>query len=161
MKWTDYQLTPQTLWEQGLPAMAKAHSTPPQPDPPLSRASFAPTEESGPNTFFCPLKFQCGSEPARDGGGSAALRLTDTPLSRASFAPTEESGPNTFFCPLKFQCGSEPARDGGGSAALRLTDTAPSRARSLPPGVGGAQSLSGNKKPRSFRCGVLGVKLSA
>ncbi len=34
-----------SMWEQGLPAMAAAHSTSLQADPPLSRASSAPTED--------------------------------------------------------------------------------------------------------------------
>ncbi len=35
----------ESMWEQGLPAMAVAHSTSLQADPPPSRASSAPTED--------------------------------------------------------------------------------------------------------------------
>src|SRR3546814_15773698 len=43
---------------------------------PLSRASLAPTGETancGRAQVLCPLKIHCGSEPAREGAGSACI----------------------------------------------------------------------------------------
>ncbi len=50
--------------------MAAAHSTSMQADPPLSRASSAPTVFSGLFTDIASIPNPCGSEPARDGGGT-------------------------------------------------------------------------------------------
>ncbi|PWE41948.1 hypothetical protein C9I50_12190 [Pseudomonas prosekii] len=56
-----------------LLAMAPTHSTSSLADPPLSRASLAPTVDRCRARNPRPLKIPCGSEPARDGANPISI----------------------------------------------------------------------------------------
>ncbi|CAI8700283.1 hypothetical protein EMIT043CA1_100069 [Pseudomonas brassicacearum] len=58
------QNIPESMWEQGLPAMTEVHPASVVPDTPLSRASSAPTEHPG---------VHVGARLARDDGGTSSI----------------------------------------------------------------------------------------
>ncbi|QHC96769.1 hypothetical protein PspR84_19700 [Pseudomonas sp. R84] len=75
----------------------------------------------------------CGSEPAREGGGSGNIDVGCADAFASKPAPTGVYGRLTLCGVANIQCRSEPARDGGGSGnsdvdcmdaiASRLTPT--------------------------------------
>jgi hypothetical protein len=90
----------------------------------------------------------CGSEPAREGGGTSSIDATDIPLSRAGSLP---QGSVLYLTNITTArrlhswnpryrtgfCGSELAREGGGTSSIDVTDIPLSRASPLPQGLCG------------------------
>ena len=60
---------------------------------------------------------KCGSEPARDGGGSGARDVGCGGLIASRLAPTSIFSAHRICVRRGSKCGSEPARDGGVSGA--------------------------------------------
>src|SRR3546814_11844894 len=80
---------------------------------PLSQASLAPTGEAangGRAQVLCPLKIHCGSEPARDGAGSACINAecqTAIASKIGSHSRSCELRPGASFMPAEAPLGEQ------------------------------------------------------
>ncbi|SDU68567.1 hypothetical protein SAMN05216476_4318 [Pseudomonas mediterranea] len=79
---------PKSLWEPGLPAMTAAHTTSTQAGPPLSRAGSLPQGVSMANASLANSRNLCGSEPARDDGGTYNIDASWPTAIASRLAPT-------------------------------------------------------------------------
>ncbi|MGX1175114.1 hypothetical protein AB7M32_003839 [Pseudomonas sp. R151218B TE3479] len=83
---------------------------------PSSRASSLPQGFSSGGRVCVHPPFQCGSELARDGGGSVGGDVEWAAVIASKLGSHRGSRMETGFAPITHsQCGSELARDGGGS----------------------------------------------
>ncbi len=91
-----------------MPAKRPVHPISRQADPPLSRASFAPTEGTVPSTSFLSTEDPVWEQglPAKRPAHPIS-RQADPPLSRASSLPQRDLCRTQVSCPLKIQCGSK------------------------------------------------------
>src|SRR3546814_16324298 len=75
---------------------------------PLSQASLAPTGEAancGRAQVLCPLNIHCGSEPARDGAGSACINAecqTAIEIKLGSYRGNCDLQPGTSLMPAAY-----------------------------------------------------------
>ncbi len=92
----------------GLPVKRPVHPTSMQADPPLSRASFAPTEGTVPNTSFLPIEDPVWERacPRRGRYIQHPGKLTHHYREQA-LLPQRELCRAQVSCPLKIQCGSK------------------------------------------------------
>jgi hypothetical protein len=70
-----------------------------------------------------PLKIQCGSELARESGGSACIIAECSAAFASKLAPTEWSADTDFFVNHESKCGSELVRDEARPANAKSAQT--------------------------------------
>ncbi len=117
---------------------------------PPSRASSLPHGACGACKVQKSASNPCGSELARESGGSACINARCADDSRASSLPHGACGACKVQKSASNPCGSEPARESGGSACINARCADDSRASSLPHGVCGACKV---QKSASNPCG--------
>ncbi|MDR6961022.1 hypothetical protein J2W43_005033 [Pseudomonas brassicacearum] len=86
--------------------------------PPSSRASSLPHLFSGVHRFSVHRQSPCGSELARDSGGSVCTDVECAAAFAGKLAPTFVLGRSQIQCPPPIPCGSELARNSGGSVCI-------------------------------------------
>ncbi|AVU74155.1 hypothetical protein CRX69_02720 [Pseudomonas rhizophila] len=79
---------------------------------------LAPTWVLGRSWGLRSKQIPCGSEPARDSGGSACIDVEWAAVIASRLASTWVLGRSWGLRATQIPCGSEPARDSGGSVGV-------------------------------------------
>ncbi len=131
------------MWEPSLLAMAPGQLASMLNARPLSRASSLPQGSGGRAQDLCPLKIQCGREPARDGAGSACIN-TECQLASTGFC---------VVCYLKASAsGTSTSHVTPGSSTGTSTTCAPANNTLAPRSPVNAISFGPNPRPNPTGC---------